>query len=124
MVDDPTDDAREESRDVEAEAERATRAPADEVEEGSETDAAPPEDRDRGTVVLSDDEIGKTVVDASGESVGTVTGAEAETLRVEPDPNLVERLLAKLGWGEGEQHVSAEAIEEIREDEIVLTEAG
>lgn len=124
MVDDPTDDAREESRDVEAEAERATRAPADEVEEGSETDAVPPEGRDRGTVVLSDDEVGKTVVDASGESVGTVTGAETEKLRVEPDPNLAERLLAKLGWGEGEQRVSAEAIEEIREDEIVLTEAG
>lgn len=123
MVDEPTDDTREESRDVEAEAERATRAPTDEIGE-DEPDAVPPKDRDRGTVVLSDDEVGKTVVDASGEAVGTVTDAEAEALRVEPDPNLADRLLARLGWGDGEQRVPAEAIDEISEEEIVLSETG
>ena len=48
---------------------------------------------------FTDDDIGKTVVNADGEEVGIVADVEHGTAHVEPDPGVTDTIKAKLGWG-------------------------
>jgi hypothetical protein len=74
---------------------------------------------------LTDDEEGKTVVDASGEPLGLITAIEEETAYVEPDPDLAESITARLGWGNADEDdytVRAGAISEVGDEEVRLRE--
>ena len=71
------------------------------------------------TIALSDDDEGKTVVDAHGTTLGLVTAVEGDRAFVEPDPGITETIKADLGWGDAdadEYTVHEDAIER-REDE-------
>jgi hypothetical protein len=46
---------------------------------------------------LTDEEEGKTVVDASGEPLGLITTVEEDAAYVEPNPDLAESIAARLG---------------------------
>jgi hypothetical protein len=48
---------------------------------------------------LTDEEEGKTVVDASGEPLGLITTVEEDAAYVEPNPDLAESIAARLGGG-------------------------
>lgn len=54
------------------------------------------------TVSFTDDDEGKMVVDASGNTLGLVTAVESDTAYVDPDPGLTETIKADLGWAEAE----------------------
>ncbi|WP_254862890.1 PRC-barrel domain containing protein [Halovivax gelatinilyticus] len=73
---------------------------------------------------FSDDDVGKTVVNASGEEVGLVSAVEHDTLRVKPDPGITDSIKAALGWegtSENTYPLQEESIDRITDDEIRLT---
>ncbi|QCW03079.1 hypothetical protein [Natrinema pallidum] len=71
---------------------------------------------------LTDDAVGKTVVDADGKELGLVTKVEDGTAAVDPDPSLAEQVLAAVGWeGEDdEDYVVTEDMLQRVDDEVVL----
>lgn len=74
-------------------------------------------------VAVSDDDVGKTVVNARGEEVGIVSEVGAGTLYVEPDPTVAERISSKLGWGDaddGSYPIEADRIAAVSDDEVTL----
>lgn len=74
------------------------------------------------SATLSDDEVGKTVIDAEGKKLGIVAKVEGTRAYVDPNPSVAEHLLAKLGWeGEDEEDyvVTEDMIGSVGE-EIVL----
>ena len=50
--------------------------------------------------MLTDDDIGKDVLDSRGERIGIVAGVEEQRLHVDPDPGIADRIKAALGWGD------------------------
>jgi len=76
---------------------------------------------------LTPDDESKPVVNADGERVGRVIAVEDGTADVDPDPGLTETFLSLLGWAEvdaesGTYTLQSEAIEEITDEEVRLTE--
>jgi hypothetical protein len=72
---------------------------------------------------LTDDEVGKKVIDAEGKELGLVAQVDGNSASVDPNPSAAEHLLAKLGVeGEDEEdyHVTEEMIDRVGDDEIVL----
>lgn len=71
---------------------------------------------------LTDDEVGKTVVDAEGKELGIVASVEANRAAVDPNPSVAEHLLAKLGVeGEDEEdYIVTEDMLATVDEEIVL----
>ena len=47
---------------------------------------------------ITDDDVGKTVVDGGGEAIGIVSAVSDGTAYVDPDPGVADRLKATLGW--------------------------
>jgi hypothetical protein len=75
------------------------------------------------TVTFTDDDEGKSVVDAGETTLGRVTEVRSETVSVEPDPGLDESLLSDLGWesGTGEEYtVHEDAVDTKTEGTIYL----
>ncbi|MFC3959935.1 hypothetical protein [Halovivax cerinus] len=73
---------------------------------------------------FGDDDVGKTVVNASGEEVGMVTAVEHGTARINPDPGLTDSIKAALGWedtGDDTYPLQEDAIDRITGDEIHLS---
>lgn len=98
--------------------------PSTATDAGAETEArsGPTVDREVTSTVSPDDQ-GKVVVDESGEEIGIAARIEAETVYVDPEPGLTDRLKARLGWhseAEDEYPVDAEQIRSVEGDEIVL----
>ncbi|UTF54594.1 hypothetical protein [Natronosalvus rutilus] len=78
-----------------------------------------------GRVTLSDDEIGKAVVDTAGEELGMVTDVEegGETMYVDAHPGITEKIKAALDWGnvnDDDFPVEANEIEHVTDDQVVL----
>jgi len=78
-----------------------------------------------GTPTLTEDDVGKEVVDATGEKVGMVaTVDEGENvMHVDADPSITERIKAALDWGEvGEEDypVDAEHVQRIDDKQVEL----
>ncbi|MFP9192006.1 hypothetical protein [Natronosalvus vescus] len=79
-------------------------------------------------VTLSDDEIGKTVVDATDEELGMVTGVDdsAQIMYVDAHPGITERIKATLEWGDVDEDdvpVEVDQIQRITDDRVQLKEA-
>ena len=72
---------------------------------------------------FTDDEVGKTVVNAHGDKVGIVSAVEHGTAHVEPDPGVTDTIRAKLGWedtGKDTYPLQEMAVERVTDDEIRL----
>ncbi|MFP8958748.1 hypothetical protein ACLI4Y_18745 [Natrialbaceae archaeon A-CW3] len=72
---------------------------------------------------LTDDDIGKTVVNANGESIGIVSAMQHGTAHVEPDPGMTDTIKAKLGWedtAEDTYPLQESAIARVDDDAIHL----
>ncbi|ELY53610.1 hypothetical protein C492_17498, partial [Natronococcus jeotgali DSM 18795] len=72
---------------------------------------------------FTDDDIGKTVINADGEEVGLVADVEHGTAHVEPDPGITDTIKAKLGWGDTDEDsypLQEPAVAEVTGDEIHL----
>lgn len=75
------------------------------------------------STAITDDAVGKEVVDADGETVGLVTAVKHGTAHVDPDPGITAKLKARLGWedaDEAEYPLQHEAVETVTDDEIRL----
>lgn len=72
---------------------------------------------------ITEEEVGKKIVDSNGNEVGLVTEVRHGTAYVDADPSLTDKLMSKLGW----EHTDDDAyplqkskIAEITDDEIRL----
>ena len=75
------------------------------------------------SVMPSDDDEGKTVVDATGAEVGMVTDVEGDILYVDPHPSIADRIKTTLGWGEPDEDdytISPDRIARITRDQVEL----
>ncbi|WP_226004141.1 hypothetical protein [Natrinema salinisoli] len=74
------------------------------------------------TAPLTDDDVGKTVVDAAGKELGIVANVDGRTAHVDPNPSMTEQVLASVGWeGEDEEdYVVTEDMLERVDTEVVL----
>ena len=73
---------------------------------------------------VTDDDEGKPVVDPEGNPVGMVEEVDAGKAYVDPEPGLVDRIKARLGWGDADEEdylLTEEHIEQITDDEIELS---
>lgn len=71
---------------------------------------------------LSEDEVGKTVVDAEGKRLGIVAKVEGGTAYVDPNPSVAEHVMAKVGWEDedAEDYVVTEDMLGRVDEEVVL----
>ena len=71
---------------------------------------------------LTDDDVGKTVVDAAGKDLGIVASVDGNRAAVDPNPSIAEHVLASLGIeGEDEEdYVVTESMLASGGDELVL----
>ncbi|ADD05617.1 aspartate-rich protein [Natrialba magadii ATCC 43099] len=73
---------------------------------------------------FTDDDVGKAVESADGDSLGIVVSVEPETAYVDPDPGTTDSIKAVLDWGsesEGAVPVTDDAVERIMDDAIRLS---
>lgn len=74
---------------------------------------------------LSTEDEGKAVVNAAGDRIGVVSDVEQSTAYITPDPNLAEKLKARLGWSDADEDthpLQEQAIETITSDEVRLVD--
>lgn len=72
---------------------------------------------------LTDDDVGKKVVDAEGKELGIVAKVEEGRAAVDPNPSVAEHVMAAVGWeGEDEEDytVTEDMIDRKDDDDIVL----
>lgn len=74
------------------------------------------------TAPLTDDAVGKTVVDIDGKELGIVAKVEDQRAYVDPDPSVAEQVFASVGWeGEDdEDYVVTEDMLQRVDNEVVL----
>ncbi|MCU4926283.1 hypothetical protein OB905_09850 [Halobacteria archaeon AArc-dxtr1] len=71
---------------------------------------------------LTDDDVGKTVVDANGKELGVVSNVDGDAASVDPNPSLLDTALAKVGWdrSDDEAYTIREDMLDRIDDEVVL----
>lgn len=72
---------------------------------------------------ITDDAVGKDVVDAENDKIGIVTAVKHGTAQVDPDPGLTDKFKAKLDWEDADQEdfpLQEKAVETVTDDEIRL----
>ncbi|WP_336342785.1 hypothetical protein [Halalkalicoccus ordinarius] len=72
---------------------------------------------------FSDDDEGKTVVNADGEEVGIIAAVEHGTAHVDPDPGVTDKIMSTLGWSDRDEDtypLQEESVEAITDDEVRL----
>lgn len=77
------------------------------------------------STTITDNAVGKTVVNARGAEVGIVTAVNHGTAYVDPDPDLTDELKAALGWEDADEEtypLQEVAIGTVTEDDIRLRE--
>lgn len=85
----------------------------------------PRTDDPRGTadVTVSEHDEGKTVVDANDNEVGIVTDVRGGDVYIDPNPDIVDKVAAKLGWSSADEEsytVNQADVAEVRHDEVKL----
>jgi hypothetical protein len=75
------------------------------------------------TVQFTDDDVGKSVVNADGTEIGIIAAVEHGTAYVDADPGLTTKIKSSLGWEDIDDDaypLQEEAVETVTEDEIRL----
>ncbi len=74
--------------------------------------------------IPSEDDEGKTVVNASGDEIGMVAAVDDGRMYVDPHPSITDRIRTALGWTDHDDEdtypVENDHIARIEEDEVVL----
>jgi len=55
------------------------------------------------STIITDDEAGKVVVDRHGEKIGIVDTVKDDTLYVNPDPDITDKIRTRLGWEDADE---------------------
>lgn len=72
---------------------------------------------------LTDDDVGKPVESADGETLGTVATVDATTAHVDPKPDMTESIKAVLDWEPSSGDIvplETDSIDEITDDAVRL----
>jgi hypothetical protein len=72
---------------------------------------------------VTEADVGKKVVNQSGETVGMISGFEAGTAYVDPDPGITDRIMSKLGWeniDEDSYPLDDDQVHSIHEDQVEI----
>ena len=72
---------------------------------------------------ITEEDEGKRVVNADGDTIGMVSTVRNGTAHVNPDPGITDKITAKLGWDDvNEEHYPLERskVDTITDDEIRL----
>ncbi len=75
------------------------------------------------SISITDDAVGKTVINAQGEKIGIVSEVRQGTAYVDPNPGVSDKIKAKLGWEDSDQTdypLQEAAVESVTSDEIHL----
>ncbi|WP_306057897.1 hypothetical protein [Natronococcus wangiae] len=75
------------------------------------------------TPEFTDDDLGKSVVNAEGDKIGIISDVEHGTAHVEPDPGITDTIKAKLGWGDanGDAYpLQEQSVAEVTDDAVHL----
>lgn len=75
-------------------------------------------------IEFTKDDVGKPVVDASGERVGRIVDIAGDTAYADPDPDVVDTIKSKLGWSDLDEETYAlngDDVKEVTDDEIRLS---
>jgi hypothetical protein len=70
---------------------------------------------------LTEEDEGKHVVNATGDSIGRVVKVQHGKAHVDPDPGLTDTIMAKLGWGDQDEEtyeLDSSIIESVTGDEV------
>lgn len=72
--------------------------------------------------MFTDEDLGKRVERADGKVIGTVASADGDTARVDPAPDVIDTIKARLGWKEvGDPFVlDATSVREISDTRVHL----
>lgn len=71
----------------------------------------------------TDNDVGKRVVNADGDEIGTVTAVRHGTPYVDPDPGMFDEIKAKLGWedvDDDDYPLQQSEVSEVTDEEIRL----
>ncbi|WP_135820921.1 PRC-barrel domain containing protein [Halostella litorea] len=72
---------------------------------------------------ITDDDEGKPVVNADGDTVGMVKDVSTGTAHVDPDPGMTDKIKSKLGWGDMDEDtypLQEANVDAVTDDEIRL----
>lgn len=73
--------------------------------------------------MITEKDEGKRVVNASGDTIGVVSGVRDGKAYVDPDPGIGDKILSKLGWeniDDDDYPLDGAKIDTITDDEIRL----
>ncbi|AHG03902.1 hypothetical protein HALDL1_10025 [Halobacterium sp. DL1] len=74
-------------------------------------------------VTITEDEKGKKVVNEHGDAIGRVVEVQNGTAQVDPDPDITDTIMSKIGWSSddgGTYALEPQAVDRITDDEIRL----
>lgn len=77
----------------------------------------------KSNVTITESEKGKKVVNQHGDPIGRVVEVDSGTAHVDPDPDITDTIMSKIGWGsddEGTYALEPQAVDSITDDEIRL----
>lgn len=72
-------------------------------------------------IEFTKDDVGKPVVDSSGERVGRIVDTRGGTAYVDPNPDVVDTVKSKLGWSDADEEnyeLNGDDVKEVT-DEVV-----
>lgn len=72
---------------------------------------------------ITDDDVGKKVVDSDGEEIGRIVDIKNGRAYVDPDPSTAETIMSEFGWGDSDQGTYAlpeDSVDAITDDEVRL----
>ncbi|MFC6975383.1 PRC-barrel domain containing protein [Halomicroarcula sp. GCM10025709] len=76
---------------------------------------------------LTEEDEGKTVVDADGETIGMISGFRGGKAYVDPDPGITDQIMSRLGWenvDEDDYALDSDMVAQISDDEVHLMESA
>jgi len=74
---------------------------------------------------LTADDKGKRVVNVNGESIGVISGFSGGQAFVDPDPDITDKILSKLGWQDPDADdyvLDPGHVEQVTDDKVYLSE--
>lgn len=74
-------------------------------------------------IEFTKDDVGKSVVAAGGGRVGRIVDTRGGTAYVDPEPDVVDTISAKLGWSDADEEtyeLNGNHVEEVTDDEVRL----
>lgn len=72
-------------------------------------------------VTITDSDQGKKVVNQHGDPIGRVVEVKDGTAHVDPDPDITDTVMSKIGWGgddEGTYALEPQTVDSVTDDEI------